>query len=254
LLVVLLYLCYDIPNPGGDMAKEEGKDKESESVSKQEEAHPKPTTLLLVRHALNDWVGDKLAGWTSGVHLNDKGRGQAEALAQRLADWSIAAFYSSPLERAVETARIVAAPHKLEVQIREGVGEVHYGEWTGQAIKELAKEDAWRVVQYVPSRARFPGGEAIREMQARAISELDAVVAAHPEETVLVVSHADVLKAALAHYVGVHLDLFQRLVVNPASLSVVTFTPMGPRLVCLNDTAHDPQDENNHSQQESEDS
>ena len=116
------------------MALEEGKDNDSEGVSK-EEVQPKPTTLLLVRHALNDWVGDKLAGWTPGVHLNDKGRGQAEALAQRLADWPIAAFYSSPLERSVETAQIIAAPHNLDVQIREGVGEVRYGEWTGQSIK-----------------------------------------------------------------------------------------------------------------------
>lgn len=236
------------------MVKQEGKDNDSEGVSKEEEVQPKPTTLLLVRHALNDWVGDKLAGWTPGVHLNDKGRGQAEALAQRLADQPIAAFYSSPLERSVETAQIIAAPHNLDIQIREGVGEVRYGEWTGQSIKELAEEDAWRVVQYVPSRARFPNGEAIREMQARAVSELDAIVAAHPEETVLVVSHADVLKAALAHYVGLHLDLFQRLVVNPASLSVVTFGPMGPRLVCLNDTAHDIQAETDHGQQESEES
>ena len=236
------------------MAKEESKDNDSEGVSKEEEVQPKPTNLLLVRHALNDWVGDKLAGWTPGVHLNDKGRGQAEALSQRLADQPIAGFYSSPLERSVETAQIIAAPHNLEVQIREGVGEVRYGEWTGQSIKELAEEDAWRVVQYVPSRARFPNGEAIREMQARAVSELDAIVAAHPKETVLVVSHADVLKAALAHYVGLHLDLFQRLVVNPASLSVVTFAPTGPRIVCLNDTAHDPQAETDNGQQESEDS
>jgi probable phosphoglycerate mutase len=228
------------------MVEEEGNDKHSEGASKEEEAHPKPTTLVLVRHALNDWVGDKLAGWTPGVHLNDRGRDQAEALSQRLADWPIAAFYSSPLERSVETAQIIAAPHNVKIQIREGVGEVRYGEWTGQSIKELAEEDAWRVVQYVPSRARFPGGEAIREMQARAVSELDAIVTVHPEQTVLVVSHADVLKAALAHYVGLHLDLFQRLVVNPASLSVVTFTPMGPRLVCLNDTAHDPQAVSDH--------
>jgi probable phosphoglycerate mutase len=208
-----------------------------------EEEQPKPTTLILIRHALNDWVGDKLAGWTPNVHLNDKGRAQAEALAARLADRPISAIYSSPLERAVETAETIAAPHKLEVQIREGVGEVRYGEWTGQSLKELAKEDAWRVVQFYPSGARFPGGEAIREMQTRAVAELDAILAAHPSETILVVSHADVLKAVLAHYAGLHLDLFQRLVVSPASLSVVAFTPMGPRLVCLNDAAHVPEEE-----------
>jgi len=219
-----------------------------------EEEHAKPTTLLLVRHALNDWVGDKLAGWTPDVHLNDKGREQARSLAQRLADRPIAAIYASPLERAVETAQIIADPHNLVVQIREGVGEVRYGEWTGQSLKELAKEDAWQVVQFYPSGARFPSGEAIREMQARAVAELDTIAAAHPEETALVVSHADVIKAALAHYAGLHLDLFQRLVVNPASLSVVAFTKMGPRLVCLNDTAHVPQEEPANSQQETKDS
>lgn len=226
---------------------------EDESTSKNGNSHgdnndedkqPKPTTLLLVRHALNDWVGDKLAGWTPNVHLNDKGRAQAEALAERLADRPIAAIYASPLERCVETAQIIAAPHKTEVQIREGVGEVRYGEWTGQSLKELAKEDAWSVVQFCPSRAHFPGGEGIREMQARAVTELDTIVADHPSETILVVSHADVLKAVLAHYAGLHLDLFQRLVVSPASLSVVAFTPMGPRLISLNDAAHIPEEDN----------
>jgi probable phosphomutase (TIGR03848 family) len=229
------------------------KNENSQNDNNEEEKQPKPTTLLLVRHALNDWVGDKLAGWTPNVHLNDKGRAQAEALAERLADRPIAAIYTSPLERSVETAQIMAAPHKTEVQIREGVGEVRYGEWTGQSLKELAKEDAWTVVQFCPSRARFPGGEAIREMQARAVTELDSIVADHPSETVLVVSHADVLKAALAHYAGLHLDLFQRLVVSPASLSVVAFTPMGPRLISLNDTAHIPEEVNG-SMQEAEDS
>jgi probable phosphomutase (TIGR03848 family) len=227
------------------MVEEESRSKNSNSQhdSNEEEKQPKPTVLLVVRHALNDWVSDRLAGWTPDVHLNDKGRAQAEALAQRLADKPISAIYSSPLERAVETAQIIASPHNLEVQIREGVSEVRYGEWTGQSLKELAKEDAWRVVQFYPSGARFPGGEAIREMQARTVAELDAIVAAHPSETVLVVSHADVIKAALAHYAGLHLDLFQRLVVSPASLSVVAFTSMGPRLICLNDAAHVPEEE-----------
>jgi probable phosphoglycerate mutase len=221
---------------------EENKEPAGHAADTPEEKPPKPTTLILVRHALNDWVGDKLAGWTPGVHLNDKGRAQAEALAQRLADQAVAAVYTSPLERALETARIIAAPYQLEVQLREGIGEVHYGEWTGQSLKDLAKQDAWRVVQFYPSGAAFPGGETIRAMQARAVAELDAIVAAHPSQTVVAVSHADVLKAALAHYTGLHLDLFQRLVVSPASLSVLSFTPMGPRLVCLNDTAHIPQE------------
>lgn len=221
---------------------EENKEPEGHGADTPEEKPPKPTTLILVRHALNDWVGENLAGWTPGVHLNDQGRAQAQALAQRLADQPVAAVYTSPLERALETAQVIAAPHQLEVQLREGIGEVHYGEWTGQSLKDLAKQDAWRVVQFYPSGASFPGGETIRAMQARAVAELDAILAAHPSQTVVAVSHADVLKAALAHYTGLHLDLFQRLVVSPASLSVLSFTPMGPRLVCLNDTAHIPQE------------
>jgi len=237
------------------MVQDESTSKNSngQNDNNEEEKQPKPTILLAVRHALNDWVGDKLAGWTPDVHLNDKGRAQAQALAGRLADKPITAIYSSPLERAVETAQIIADPHNIEVQIREGVGEVRYGEWTGQSLKELAKEDAWRVVQFYPSGARFPGGEAIREMQARAVADLDAIVAAHPSETVVVVSHADVIKAALAHYAGLHLDLFQRLVVSPASLSMVAFTPMGPRLISLNDATHVPEEETK-SQQVSKDS
>jgi probable phosphomutase (TIGR03848 family) len=238
--------------------EERDRDREVESGHRgREEKEPKPTTLLLIRHARNDWVGDRLAGWTPNVHLNDKGRAQAEALAQRLADQPITAVYTSPLERAVETAQAIAALHQLDVQIREGVGEVQYGEWTGKSLKELAKEDAWRVVQFYPSGARFPGGESMHEMQARAVAEVDAIVAAHPSETVVVVSHADVIKAALAHYMGLHLDLFQRLVVSPASLNVFTFTPMGPRLVCLNDTAHNPKEEaegRQEDQQKSKDS
>jgi probable phosphoglycerate mutase len=199
--------------------------------------------LMLVRHAKNDWVGDRLAGWTPGVHLNEEGRQQAETLGVRLAHLSIAAVYSSPLERAVETAQAIAAHHDLDVQILEGVGEARYGEWTGASIKELAKTELWPIVQINPSGARFPGGESLRETQARAVAALDALRDAHPEETdaVVVVSHADVIKAAVAHYVGLHLDLFQRLVISPASLSVIHFTKFAPRLVCLNDSGAVPE-------------
>ncbi|RME46657.1 MAG: MSMEG_4193 family putative phosphomutase [Chloroflexi bacterium] len=199
------------------------------------------TQLLLIRHAVNDWVGtNRLAGWTPGVHLNDEGRRQAEALAQRLADAELKAIYSSPLERTLETAEIIAQPHGLPVYIREGIGEARYGEWTGQKLEDLAKTELWPVIQFYPSGARFPGGEALREMQARAVAEIDAIRADHPEGMVAVVSHADVIKAIIAYYVGMHLDLFQRLAISPASLSVLVFSKMGPRLVRLNDTSHIP--------------
>jgi len=199
--------------------------------------------LMLVRHAQNDWVGDRLAGWTPGVHLNEKGRQQAQALGERLAHLPITAIYSSPLERAVETAQAIAAHHTLEVQILEGVGETRYGEWTGASLKELSKTELWPVVQVYPSGARFPGGESLRETQGRAVAALDALRDAHREErdVVVVVSHADVVKAAVAHYVGLHLDLFQRLAISPASLSVIRFTRFGPRLMCLNDTGAVPE-------------
>lgn len=194
------------------------------------------TDLLLIRHAVNDWVGDRLAGWTPGVHLNDRGREQAATLARRLADWPIEAIYSSPLERAVETAQAVAEPHGLSVQIEEGVGESRFGDWTGQSIKELAKTPEWQTVQFAPSLSQFPGGERLAEMQSRAVAAIDRLRAQHPKGIVAVFSHADVIKAMAAHYTGLHLDLFQRIVIDTASVTWIRFTPHGPRIIRLNDT------------------
>lgn len=196
--------------------------------------------LLLVRHAVNDWVGERLAGWTPGVHLNEEGRAQASDLARRLAEAPLAAVYSSPLERTLETAQALAGPHGLEVQVREGLGEVRYGEWTGRSLEELRKEELWPVVQVYPGGARFPGGESMRESQARIVAEIDGIRDAHPGQTVVVVSHSDPIKMAVAHYAGVPLDLFQRLSVSPASVTAFTFTRFGPHLLCLNHTASLP--------------
>jgi probable phosphomutase (TIGR03848 family) len=194
------------------------------------------TQLLLIRHGVNDMVGQKkLAGWLPGVHLNDEGRAQADALAERLRDVPISAIYCSPLERTRETAEPLARVKNLEVQIREGLGEVRYGDWTGKAIEELAKDKLWRVVQTYPSGMRFPGGDSMRGMQVRIVNELEAIAADHPREIVAVVSHADLIKAALAHYLGVHFDLFQRIGVSPASVSVVQITPFGPFVARVND-------------------
>lgn len=196
--------------------------------------------LLLVRHAVNDWVGERLAGWTPGVHLNEEGRAQASDLARRLAEAPLAAVYSSPLERTLETAQALAGPHGLEVQVREGLGEVRYGEWTGRSLEELRKEELWPVVQVYPGGARFPGGESMRESQARIVAEIDGIRDAHPGQTVVVVSHSDPIKMAVAHYAGVPLDLFQRLSVSPASVTAFAFTRFGPHLLCLNHTASLP--------------
>lgn len=194
------------------------------------------TDILLIRHGANDWVGDRLAGWTPGVHLNDQGRQQAAAVAERLADWPIVAVYSSPLERAVETAEPLALRHNLPVTLVDGLGESRYGDWTGQPLKELAKQPEWLQVQFTPSTARFPGGESLGEMQARVVAVLEKARAAHPKGAVAVFSHADIIKAAVAYYAGVHLDLFQRLVVDVTSVSWIRFTPHGPRLMRFNDT------------------
>jgi probable phosphoglycerate mutase len=171
-----------------------------------------------------------------GIDLSDKGVGQAEAAAQRLAKLPVAAVYASPIERTTQTAQRIAALHGLDVRSLPGVIEADYGDWTGGKIAELAKTDEWKVVQVAPSRARFPNGESIREMQARTIGALDDVVSQHAHETVVVVSHADPIKSAIAHYTGMHLDLFQRVHVSPASVSVFDFHAYGVMMVKCNDT------------------
>jgi probable phosphoglycerate mutase len=181
-------------------------------------------------------VGHRLPGWTPGIHLSEEGRQQAKALAQRLASLPIEAIYTSPLERTVETAEVIAAPHGLSVQLGENLGEVRIGEWTGRDIEDLAKTEEWLTIRFYPSGVDIPGGETMHEMQSRVVAELDAIRKAHPGATVAVVSHADVIKAAVAHYIGLHLDLFQRLVIYPASLTALRFNKFGPRLVLFNDS------------------
>src|SRR3954449_9652710 len=195
------------------------------------------TTVLLVRHGLTAMTGPVLAGWTPGVHLNDKGREQASALAERLLPLPVAAIVSSPLERCQETAAALAVGRDQPVQTDDRLGECRYGDWTGQELKKLAKDPLWRVVQAHPSAARFPGGEALRETQARAVE----AVRAHNETfgadaTWIAVSHGDVIKAVVADALGMHLDLFQRIQVDPCSLTVVRYTTLRPFLLRLNDT------------------
>ncbi len=199
-------------------------------------AHPPSTTLLLVRHAVTAQTGPLLSGRTPGIDLSEKGVGQAQAVGARLAALPVKVVYASPIERTRQTAEHIAGHHGLEVQELPGVIEADYGEWTGGTIAELAKTDLWRTVQLAPSRARFPGGESISEMQGRMVSALEAVVAAHAGEMVVVVSHADPIKAAIAHFTGVHLDLFQRVIVSPASVTVFELGAYGASLVKCNDT------------------
>lgn len=177
-----------------------------------------------------------LSGRRAGIDLSDTGRAQAEATAQRLAGLPVAAVYSSPLERCRQTAEAVAARQGLAVTEMAGLAEADYGEWTGQRIETLRGTDLWKQVQVTPSAVRFPGGESVREMQSRMVAAVEAVMAAHPGQVVVAVSHADPIKAAVAHFAGVHLDLFQRLFVSPASATVLRFSGGAAALVKLNDT------------------
>ena len=181
--------------------------------------------LLLVRHAVTEHTGARLSGWMPGLHLSEEGRRQAEGLAGRLEPVPVDAVYASPLERCQETAAAVAEARGLKIQTLEDVGEVRYGDWTGRTIKELSREPLWKVVRASPSAARFPEGESLYEMQARAVLALERLREAHPGQTVLVCSHADVIKALTCHYLGMHLDLFQRVVVSPASVTAFAFGP-----------------------------
>jgi probable phosphomutase (TIGR03848 family) len=198
------------------------------------------TRLLLIRHAENDWVrSGRLAGWTPDIHLNEAGQRQAEALGERLAAAKLRAVYSSPLERAVETAQAVLKHHPdLELRIEEGLGEVHFGAWTGKRLRKLARTRLWRVVQGYPSGMRFPQGESFHEMQARVVGTLERIAGEHPQSAVAIFSHSDVIKAVVAYYAGMHLDLFQRIVISPASISIIDLHRMRPFIVRLNDTGH----------------
>lgn len=194
-------------------------------------------TLILVRHGENEWTRKgKLAGKIPGVHLNEAGHQQAQAAAKRLAALPIKAVYSSPLTRCAETAAYIADTHRLTTLFVDDLGEVEYGEWEGKKIEKLARKPLWRAVQFFPSRMRFPRGEALREVQFRAVQALEEIAARHEKEVVVVVSHADIIRLLLAYYLGVHIDLFQRLVISPASASVLHLSPDGmSRVLRFND-------------------
>ena len=194
------------------------------------------THLVLVRHAVTAQTGPLLSGRTPGIDLSDEGRAQAEALGLRMADLPVDVVYASPIERTTQTAEAIARHHDLSVRRLDGVLEADYGEWTGGKIADLAKTDLWKLVQRTPSRVTFPGGEAMATMQTRMVGALEAVVADHPGQLVVVVSHADPIKAAIAHFTGVHLDLFQRIVVSPASVTAFAFGHHGVVMIKCNDT------------------
>lgn len=194
------------------------------------------TLIFLIRHGHNDWADKKLAGWTPGVHLNSNGQKQAEALVERLESIPFEAVYSSPLERTLETAAPLARARGLKVNRQRDVGEVDYGDWQGKSLKQLSKKKEWTVVQVAPSMMRFPNGESLREMQNRAVAGVERIAAQHPKGTVAIFSHGDVIKAIVAHFIGMPLDAFQRLMIAPASVTVLSMGRFGARLLRLNDT------------------
>lgn len=192
------------------------------------------TSVFLVRHGLTSHTGHRLTGWTPDVHRTEQGKAGVEALARWLADVPFKAVYSSPIERTLDTARIVAAPHGLSVRTRRGIGEVEYGKWTNRPLRSLMRTKLWGTVQRWPSAARFPDGETLREVQARAVTEVEKLAAEHPKDSICCVSHGDVIKLIAAHYLGVHIDLFQRIVIAPASVSVISLAGDAPHVLALN--------------------
>ncbi|WP_341251927.1 histidine phosphatase family protein [Euzebya pacifica] len=178
-------------------------------------------TVHLIRHAVTAATGTRLGGRTDAP-LSEKGRHQAEATRDHLAAVDYHAIYASPLPRTTETAEIIAKPHRKKVRAAEGMIEVDYGRWTDRPLKPLFKNKLWPVIQQTPSLVTFPDGESIRAAQERAVTAIEQIATRHDKRTVAVVSHADIIKAVVAFYVGMPLDTFQRLVISPASVTVLT--------------------------------
>jgi probable phosphoglycerate mutase len=196
-----------------------------------------PTLVLFVRHGQTPTTGKVLPGRAPGLHLGDRGLEQAEAVASRLKTLKrIDAVYTSPLERARETAAPIAAARGLKVTVERGLVECDFGAWTGGSLKDLARAPEWRTVQRYPSGFRFPGGESFREMATRIASATAKLRAAHPGGVVVAVSHADPIKAVVADALGLHLDLFQRIVVSTCSVTAITYSDTGSTVLTVNDT------------------
>lgn len=198
------------------------------------------TQILLIRHAINEYVATgKLAGRLQGVHLNDDGRAQAQALGERLAHAPLRHIYSSRLDRTRETAEAIHQHHpQIPLEINEAILEVDYGDWQDKKISDLSQRKMWQVIQEYPSRAYFPNGESMRAVQNRVIDEIEQLVIRHANQMIALVFHADLIKMTLAHYLGVHLDNFQRIIVSPASISTLILGHSRPFVATINDTAH----------------
>jgi len=197
----------------------------------------KPTLVLLVRHGTTPTTGKVLPGRARGLHLAASGKAQAQRVAERIAELgSIAAIYSSPLERARETAAPIARATRRAVRVERGLIECDFGAWTGQSLRRLMKKPEWSTVQRAPSMFRFPQGESFVEMQNRMVGALDRIRRRHSGKTVVCVSHADTIKAAVAHATGTPLDLFQRIVISTCSVTAILYTDAAPIVLTVNST------------------
>jgi probable phosphomutase (TIGR03848 family) len=196
---------------------------------------PPPTLGLFVRHGRTPTTGKVLPGQARGLHLAEEGSVQAEEVAARLALLDrVDAVYASPLERTKETAAPIAKKRGLKVRVERGLADCDFGDWTGAELKALAKLPEWRVVQSYPSGFRFPGGESFVEMYARVVGAVERIRARHPGGTVVFVSHADPIKAAVAHAAGTHLDQFQRFVISPCSITAIAYGDAGAAVLTVN--------------------
>jgi probable phosphoglycerate mutase len=193
--------------------------------------------MLFVRHGTTPTTGKVLPGRTPGLHLADAGRAQAQAVADRIATLKrVDAVYSSPLERARETAAPIARARRLRVAVERGLLECDFGDWTGGELKALAKLPEWKTVQRYPSGFRFPGGESFTEMAARTQDAVAKLATRHRGGVAVAVSHADPIKAVVADALGTHLDLFQRIVISPCSVTAILYGDSGPAVLTVNHT------------------
>lgn len=198
---------------------------------------PSSTLVLLVRHGQTPTTGKLLPGRAPGLHLAEAGVQQAQRAAQRIAELpKVDAIYASPLERARETAAPIAAARGMRTRIDKGLLECDFGQWTGAELKSLMKLPEWNTVQRAPSTFTFPGGESFLAMQTRMVSTIDRLRAAHPGGVVVCVSHADPIKAAVAHAMGTHIDLFQRIVISTCSITAIAYGAGAPVVLTVNST------------------
>jgi len=194
------------------------------------------TTFLLIRHGHTEWIGKAIAGHTPGVGLSRDGQRQVERLAERVRAFPIRAIFSSPLQRTLETAEPISRAFNLEVQPRLGLIELDFGDWTGRTMEQLQEDPRWERFNSLRSMTRAPNGDLMLDVQARMVDELEGLRAAWPGETVAIISHQDAIKAALAHYAGIPLDLFQRFEIQPASVSVLQLADWGAKILSVNNT------------------